>query len=83
MDEKEFYRTEALRSLDFSKWELREDGVAENGIGNFRSYFTTHYKPLLDKLADCEYQKIGLSDKEKRLLGWMRDDLNTIFSEGE
>lgn len=57
--------------LDFSQW--------ENDKEQFKSYFEAHYKPLLDKLADYPYQKIGLSDKDKRLLGFLRDDLNKIF----
>lgn len=79
MNEKEHYRIEALKSLDFSKWEFDTDGVTDSCVDNFRNYFTAHYKPLLDKLADYEHQKIELSEKEKRLLGFLRDDLETIF----
>ena len=57
--------------LDFSQWENDEE--------QFKSYFDAHYKPLLDKLADNSYSKIELSDKDKRLLDFLRDDLNRIF----
>lgn len=79
MNEKEHYRIEALKSLDFSKWEFDTDGVTDSGVDNFRSYFAAHYEPLLNKLADYEYSKIDLSEKEKRLLGFLRDDLEIIF----
>lgn len=55
-------------------WESEEDAR-----DNFIFYFHYHYKPLLDKLADNPYQKIELSEKDKRLLGFLRDDMNKIF----
>ena len=45
----------------------------------FLSYYDAHYKPLLNRLADNPYQKIEFSEKDKRLLGFLRDDLNKIF----
>ena len=61
--------------MDFSQWNNEEE--------QFISYFNTHYKPLLDKMADYPYSKIEFSDKEKRLLGFLRDDLTKIFKEEE
>lgn len=55
-------------------WESEEEAKEA-----FLLYFDAHYKPLLNKLADNPYQKIELSDKDKRLLGFLRDDLNKIF----
>lgn len=57
--------------MDFSQWNNDEE--------QFESYFKMHYKTLLDKIADCNYNKIDFSDKEKRLLGFLRDDLTKIF----
>lgn len=57
--------------MDFSQWNNDEE--------QFESYFKTHYKPLLNKIADCQYNKIDFSDKEKRLLSFLRDDLTKIF----
>ena len=56
---------------DYSQW--NDDPT------QFYSYFRAHYKPLLDKLANNRYSKIDLSDKDKRLLGHLRDDLTKII----
>ncbi len=56
---------------DWSQW--------DNEPEKFYYYFKAHYRPLLDKIADCPYQKIDFSDKEKQLLGHLRDDLTKII----
>ena len=60
--------------IDFRNWQ--DDDNAEE---NFLSYFHYHYKPLLDKIADNPYPKIDLTEKEKHLLGFLREDLTKIF----
>lgn len=78
------YTEQALKSLDFSKWNSNPESMQieyEDGAENFTTYFNQHYKPLLNKLADNPYQKIELSDDDKRLLRFLRDDLTTIFKE--
>lgn len=49
----------------------------ENALENFESYFNYHYKPLLNKLVD---NPKDLSDNDRHLLGFLRDDLIKIFS---
>lgn len=56
---------------DYSQW--------DNDPDCFQSYFKQHYAPLLNKVADCDFNKIGLSDKDKHLFCLMRDDLVKIF----
>ena len=56
---------------DFSQW--------DNDPQCFQSYFRQHYAPLLNKIADSPYSKIDLTDKDKRLVRLMRDDLLKIF----
>jgi hypothetical protein len=61
----------------FSNW--GKFNSEEEARDNFGSYFERHYKPLLNKIADCPYPKIDLSENDKRLLGFLRDDLTKIF----
>ena len=56
---------------DYSQW--------DNDPQCFQSYFKAHYAPLLNKLADSPYNKIDLTDKDKRLVRLMRDDLLKIY----
>lgn len=56
---------------DFSQW--------DNDPQCFQSYFRGHYAPLLNKIADSPYNKIDLTDKDKKLVRLMRDDLLKIF----
>lgn len=56
---------------DYSQW--------DNDPERFQSYFAQHYAPLLNKIADCPHNKIDLSDKDKKLVRLMRDDLIKIF----
>ena len=56
---------------DYSQW--------DNDPESFRSYFAQHYAPLLNKLADNPYNKIDLSDEDKRLVRFLRDDLLKIY----
>ena len=67
--------------MDIKKWGNGNWQNEEEAVENFTSYFNQHYKPLLNKLADNPYQKIELSDDDKRLLRFLRDDLTTIFKE--
>ena len=56
---------------DYSQW--------DNDADCFQSYFAQHYVPLLNKIADSPSNKIELSDKDKKLVRLMRDDLLKIF----
>lgn len=56
---------------DYSQW--------DNDPQCFQSYFRRHYAPLLNKIADSPHNKIDLSDKDKKLVRLMRDDLLKIF----
>lgn len=67
--------------MDIKKWGNGDWQNEEEAVENFTSYFNQHYKPLLNKLADNPYQKIELSDDDKRLLRFLRDDLTKIFVE--
>lgn len=67
--------------MDIKKWGNGDWQNEEEAVENFTSYFNQHYKPLLNKLADNPYQKIELSDDDKRLLRFLRDDLTKIFAE--
>lgn len=42
---------------------------------NFKSYYEYHYKPLLESLS----KNASLSDKEKRLIAFLKDDIEEIF----
>ncbi|MBO7123241.1 MAG: hypothetical protein J6V90_08185 [Treponema sp.] len=61
--------------MDFTSWENDEE--------RFTAYFWRHYAPILNKLADCPYDKVELTAKDKMLIPKMRDDLLTIFREAK
>ena len=67
--------------MDIKRWGNGNWQNEEEAVENFTFYFNQHYKPLLNKLADNPYQKIELSEKDKRLLNFLRDDLTAIFKE--
>ena len=69
--------------MDIKKWGNGNWESDKEALENFESYFSRHYKPLLDKMADNPYPKIDLSENEKRLLNFLRDDLTKIFSQEE
>ena len=68
--------------MDIKAWANGNWDSEESALDAFESYFRCHYEPFLNKLADNR-DKLGLSDKEKQLLGFMRDDFIKIFGSKE
>lgn len=50
---------------------------------SFVSYYTQHYKPLLERLVENETIRKELPTKDSTLLQLLKDDLNAIFKENE
>ena len=47
-------------------------------MGSFASYFNAHYKPMLDDLA---HTNAKITDRYRKLLGFLLDDINAILDE--
>ena len=62
--------------FDFTKFGNGNWNSKEETEEAFSSYFKAHYLPLLNKLADTTD---SLTDEDKTLCGFMRDDFTNMF----
>lgn len=65
--------------MDFKKFANGDWKNDEGAIEAFESYFHAHYEPMLNNLVDSGRSE--LTEKEKHLLSFLRDDLTKIFKD--